>query len=486
VLKYSSILLSAPLKMAINSFTRNATEKAPTGIKGLDEITFGGLPRGRSTLVCGGPGCGKTLLAMEFIVKGAREYQEPGVFIAFEETAEELTQNVASLGYDLDKLSRQEKIIVDHIRIDPQEIQETGEYDLEGLFIRLGDAIDSIGARRIALDTLEVLFGGFKNTAILRMELARLFRWLKERGLTVVVTGEKGDSNSLTRYGIEEYVSDCVIVLDNRVKDQVCIRRLRILKYRGSIHGTNEYPYLIDEQGISLQAITSLGLDYKVSKERISTGISGLDAMMEGKGYYQGSNILVSGTPGTGKSSVAAHFVDSCCAQGERALYFAFEESQNQILRNMSSIGIDLGRWVKKGNLRFHADRPTTYGLEMHLVTLFKRLAEQNPTVVVIDPITTFIQVGSENEVKSMLTRLVDYLKSKGTTTLFTSLTGPGGELEDSMTGISSLMDTWILFRSQDTGGMRDHGIYILKSRGMAHSNGVRQFRFTPKGIVLQ
>ena len=469
--------------MAVQVLT--VTEKARTGIQGLDEITFGGLPRGRATLVCGGPGCGKTLLAMEFIFHGAAEFKEPGIYVSFEETTEELTQNVASLGYDLEKMSKQKKLIIDHIRIDPQEIEETGEYDLEGLFIRLGEAIDSIGARRIALDTLEVLFGGLSNTALVRMELARLFRWLKDRGLTVVVTGEKGDANSLTRFGIEEYVSDCVIVLDNRVKEQISIRRLRILKYRGSVHGTNEYPYLIDEHGISLQAITSLGMDYKVSSERIPSGIDGLDAMMGGKGFFRGTSILVSGTPGTGKSSVSAHFVNAACERGERCLYFAFEESQNQILRNMTSIGLDLARWIKKGLLRFHSDRPSAHGLEMHLITLFKRIRQFKPNVVVIDPVTNFIQLGNESEVKAMLTRLVDYLKNHGITAMFTSLTS-GGDLEDSMTGVSSLMDTWILLRSQDTGGMRDHGMYILKSRGMAHSNGIRQFRFTDKGIVLQ
>jgi circadian clock protein KaiC len=462
-----------------------ATEKARTGIHGLDEITFGGLPRARATLVCGGPGCGKTLLAMEFIFHGAAQFNEPGVYVSFEETAEELAQNVASLSYDVEKLARQKKLIIDHIHIDPQEIEETGEYDLEGLFIRLGDAIDSIGAKRIALDTVEVLFGGLSNTALVRMELARLFRWLKDRGLTVIVTGERGDANSLTRFGIEEYVSDCVIVLDNRVKEQISIRRLRILKYRGSVHGTNEYPYLIDEEGISLQAITSLGMDYKVSTERISSGIEGLDAMMGGKGFFRGTSVLVSGTPGTGKSSVGAHFVNAASQRGERCLYFAFEESQNQILRNMASIGLDLSPWIKKGLLRFHSDRPSAHGLEMHLVSLFKRIRQFKPKVVVIDPVTDFMQVGNESEVKAMLTRLVDYLKNHGITAMFTSLT-TGGDLEDSMTGVSSLMDTWILLRSQDTGGMRDHGMFILKSRGMAHSNGIRQFRFTEKGIVLQ
>lgn len=465
---------------------KNGTGKAPTGIEGLDEITFGGLPRGRATLVCGGPGCGKTLLAMEFIVHGAIKYNEPGVFVAFEETEEELTQNFRSLGFDIDKLEKSKKLIVDHIRVEKSEIEETGEYDLEGLFIRLESAIDAIGAKRIALDTIEILFGGLTNAMIIRSELRRLFRWLKDKGVTVIVTGEKGDANSLTRFGIEEYVSDCVLVLDNRVREQISIRRLRILKYRGSVHGTNEYPYLIDESGISLQAVTSLGLNHKVSTERVSSGVQGLDVMMGGKGYFRGSSVLITGTAGTGKSALSSHFAYAATKRNEKSLYFAYEESQDQIVRNMRSIGVDLRPAIKQGLMKIHAERSSFYGLELHLVTIFKKIKEFKPENVVIDPVSNFLQVGTDVEVKSMLVRLIDFLKGSGITAVFTSLTAGGDALEATAIGVSSLMDTWILLRSHEVGGMRDHGITILKSRGMAHSNGVRQFRFTPQGIVLQ
>ena len=460
--------------------------KAPTGIEGLDEITFGGLPKGRATLVCGGPGCGKTLLAMEFIVNGAKDYNEPGVFVAFEETESELESNFYSLGYGIRNLIQKKKILLDHVRIDRGEIQETGAYDLDGLFIRLGSAIDSIGARRVVLDTIEVLFGGLSNQSILRSELSRLFRWLKDKGVTLVVTGEKGSGDSLTRFGIEEYVSDCVIALDHRVRDQISIRRLRILKYRGSAHGTNEYPYLIDEQGISLHPITSLQIGHKALTERVSSGIHGLDAMMEGRGYYRGSSILISGTAGTGKTSLTSHTVNAACNRNERCLYFSFEESESQILRNLKSVGLNLEKFVKKDLLKFYTDRPSQYGLELHLVMLLKRIREFRPQFVVIDPVTNFIQSGTGEEVRSMLTRLIDYLKLNHITAIFTSLTNANVAEESSMIGVSSLMDTWVQLRSQDTGGTRDHVLYVLKSRGMAHSSGIRQFRFTSKGIELQ
>lgn len=451
----------------------------------MDEITFGGLPRERATLVCGGPGCGKTLLAMEFIYHGATRYHEPGVYVTFEENEQELAENFRSLGFDISNAVKKHKIAVDHIHIDPSEIMETGDYDLEGLFIRLQNAIDSVGAKRIALDTIEVLFGGLKNTSILRAELSRLFRWLKDKGLTVIVTGEKGE-DSLTRFGIEEYVSDCVLVLDHRVKEQISIRRLRILKYRGSVHGTNEYPYLIDEDGISLQPITSLGMKHKASRERVPSGISGLDAMLGGQGFYRGSSVLFSGTSGTGKSTIVSQIVNVACERGERCLYFSFEESPSQIIRNMRNVGLNLDRWVRKGTLQFFSDRPSMFGLEMHLVMVFKRINEFKPSFVVIDPVTSFMHMGTGPEVSAMLTRLIDFLKSQGITSIMTSLTEAGLAEQDSMVGVSSLMDTWILLRSHEMGGMRDHGIYILKSRGMPHSNGIRQFRFTGKGIVLQ
>ncbi|NJD53343.1 MAG: circadian clock protein KaiC [Candidatus Methanoperedens sp.] len=471
-------------KEKINVKLMQNLPKCQTGIRGLDEITDGGLPKGRPSLVCGSAGCGKTLLAMEFLVRGAVQYNEPGIFMSFEESPEELAQNVASLGFDLNDLAARKKIYLDHVRIERSEIEETGEYDLEGLFIRLNYAIDSIGAKRVVLDTIESLYGGLSNEGILRAELRRLFRWLKEKGVTAIVTGERGEG-TLTRHGLEEYVSDCVILLDNRVEGQITTRRLRVVKYRGSVHGTNEYPFLIDEKGISVLPITSIGLQHDVSTERISSGIPRLDTMLAGKGYYRGSSILISGTAGTGKTSAAVSFVDAACKRSERCLYFAFEEAPNQIIRNMRSIGIDLEPWIKKGLLEIYAVRPTIYGLEMHLVKMAKMIDEFKPGVVVIDPITNLIAIGSENEVKSMLARLVDYLKGKQVTALFTNLSHAGVSLEMAEFGISSLMDTWVLLRDIEIGGERNRGLYILKSRGMAHSNQIREFLLTDKGIDL-
>ena len=462
-----------------------ALAKSATGISGLDQITGGGLPRGRPTLVCGGPGCGKTLLAMEFLVRGATQYGEPGAFITFEETGEELAQNVRSLGFDLDALIEDKKIALDYVRVEPAEIEETGEYDLEGLFLRLGLAIDSVGAKRIVLDTIESLFGGFENQALLRSELRRLFRWLKDKGVTAVITGERGDG-SLTRQGLEEYVSDCVIFLDHRVVEQHSTRRLRIVKYRGSVHGTNEYPFLIDEEGISVLPVTGLGLDHKVSKERVSSGIRGLDAMLGGEGYFRGSSILVSGTAGTGKTSIAAHFAHATCQSGERCLYLAFEESPAQLMRNMGTIGLDLEPFVKKGLLRVHASRPTLFGLEMHLVQIHKMVAEFEPHVVVLDPISNFTTSGTRGEAESMLLRLVDFLKARQITALFNHLTQGGEALEATDIGISSIIDTWLLVRDIEVGGERNRGLYVLKSRGMKHSNQIREFLITPQGIRLE
>jgi circadian clock protein KaiC len=458
--------------------------KAQTGILGLDEVTEGGLPKGRPTLICGGPGCGKTLLSMEFLVRGATEFNEPGVFVAFEETAEELAQNVKSLGFDLDDLVKQKKLYITYVQVERSEIEETGEYDLEGLFIRLGHAIDSIGAKRVVLDTIESLFAGLDNTAILRSELRRLFRWLKDKGVTAIITGERGEGQ-LTRQGLEEYVSDCVILLDNRVIDQVTTRRLRIVKYRGSTHGTNEYPYLIDAEGISVLPITSLLLDHEVSSERVSSGISRLDTMLDGKGFYKGSTILASGTAGTGKSSIASHFAEATCERGERCIYFAFEESPKQIIRNMKSIDVDLGKWEKKGLLKFHASRPTLQGLELHLVTMHKVINEFKPSVVVIDPITNLISSGTPNDVRAMLTRLIDYLKMNQITALFTALIHGGSPDITTNEAISSLVDTWLLVRDVEFNGERNRAIHILKSRGMAHSNQVREFMVTTEGVNL-
>jgi circadian clock protein KaiC len=461
-----------------------ALEKCPTGISGLDEITKGGIPRGRPTLVCGSAGCGKTLMAMEFLMRGAMDYNEPGVFMTFEETPEDLAKNFISLGFDINAMTSAGMIATDHVYIERNEVEETGEYDLEGLFIRLGSAIDSIGAKRVVLDTIEALFSGLSNIAILRAELRRLFHWLKKRGVTAMVTGESGET-TLTRYGLEEYVADCVILLDFRVHEQISTRRLRIVKYRGSSHGSDEYPFLIDEGGISILPITSLGLDYPVSMERISTGVARLDAMLGDKGFYRGSTILVSGTAGTGKTSLSATFADAACRRGERCLYFAFEESPNQIIRNMSSIGIDLGRWVKKGLLKFHSVRPSLYGLEMHLVTFHKLIQEFKPDVFIVDPISNLISAGSGSEVKSILTRLIDYLKMTNITTLMTDLTHFGTGLEHTNEEISSLIDTWLLLRGIEIKGERNRGLYILKSRGMAHSNQIQEFLLTNSGINL-
>ena len=459
-------------------------EKCPTGIKGLDEITKGGLPRGRPTLICGSAGCGKTLFAMEFLMRGALDYGEPGVFMTFEETPEDLAKNFISLGFDIQDMMSRGLIAMDHVKIERNEIEETGEYDLEGLFIRLGNAIDSIGAKRVVLDTIEALFSGLSNATILRAELRRLFYWLKDRGVTAIVTGESGDK-TLTRYGLEEYVADCVIFLDFRIVEQISTRRLRIVKYRGSSHGSDEYPFLIDESGLSILPITSLGLDYPVSSERISTGIPKLDTMLGGKGFYRGSTILVSGTAGTGKTSMSATFADAACLRGERCLYFAFEESPSQIIRNMSSIGIDLARWLKKGLLKFHAARPSLYGLEMHLLTFHKVIEEFKPQVFIVDPISNLSVAGTSSEVKSILTRLVDYLKMKNITTFLTDLTHFTGILEHTSEEISSLIDTWLLLRDIELNGERNRGLYILKSRGMPHSNQIQEFLLTNQGIGL-
>lgn len=461
-----------------------ALPKCPTGIPGLDEITFGGLPQGRPTLVCGSAGCGKTLLGVEFLVRGAIQYGEPGVFVSFEEVEDEIASNVASLGFDLRALMDARRLAIEYVRVERTEIHETGEYNLDGLFIRLGLAIDTVGAKRIVLDTIESLFGGLQNTAVLRAELRRLFRWLKDRGVTAVITGERG-AGELTRQGLEEYVSDCVILLDHRVVDQISTRRLRVVKYRGSTHGTNEFPFLIDERGISVMPITSLGLAHPASTERISSGIAGLDAMLGGEGYYRGSSVLVNGTAGTGKSTVCAHFADACCARGERCLYFAFEESPSQILRNMRTIGLDLQRWVDRGLLRFVAIRPTAHGLEMHQGLMHKAIGEHAPRAVVVDPLTNIQEAGTQQETNRMLLRLVDHLKGRQITSVFTSLTHGGDALEATDTKVSSLMDTWLLLRDVELAGERNRVLYVLKSRGMAHSTQVREFRITSHGIEL-
>jgi len=458
--------------------------KCPTGIQGLDEITGGGLPRGRPTLVCGGAGCGKTLFAAEFLVRGAAQFGEPGVFMSFEETGGELKANVASLGFDLAGLVRRKKILLEHVHIERSEIHETGEYDLEGLFVRLNLAIDSIGAKRVVLDTLEALFAGLPNEAILRAELRRLFRWLKDKGVTAVITAERG-REQLTRHGLEEYVSDCVILLDHRVHDQIATRHLRVVKYRGALHGTNEFPFLIGDEGLSVLPITSLGLTHKVSSERVSTGIPRLDAMLGKRGFFRGSSILLTGTPGTGKTIISACFAQAAAQRGERVLFFSFEESPNQIIRNMRSIGLRLEPLVEKGLLRFHSARPTLYGLEMHLATMFKEIAAFQPQVVIMDPITSLMVAGTDHETKGMVTRLIDYLKGGQVTSLFTSLTHGGHALQQSEIAMSSLMDSWLLLQDFEGNGERNRVLYVIKARGMAHSNQVREFLISNRGVDL-
>jgi circadian clock protein KaiC len=455
--------------------------KARTGIIGLDDVTSGGLPAGRPTLICGGPGCGKTLLATTFLVNGAIMFDEPGVFVSFEESTADLVQNVSSLGYDLDHLVSQKKIAIDFVRVERSEIEESGEYDLEGLFVRLGFAIKSVGAKRVVLDTLEVLFAGLGDTYTLRGEVRRLFAWLKDQNVTAIVTAEQGQG-ALTRYGIEEYVSDCVLLLDNRVSNQITTRRLRIVKYRGSAHGTNEYPFLIDARGVSVLPVTSAGLSHAASDAVISTGIQGLNQMLGVGGFYQGTSILVSGTAGTGKTSLAAHFVESVCARGERCLYFAFEESPAQIVRNMRSIGLDLQPRVDAELLRFEAARPSLFGLEMHLARMYREIEEFSPAAAVIDPISAL--KGDTGDVHSMLLRIIDLLKSRGITAFLTNLLSPQG-LDEADAGMSSLMDTWISLVQLESNGERNRGIYVLKSRGMNHSNQIREYQLTSKGVKL-
>ena len=458
--------------------------KSPTGIQGLDEITGGGLPRGRPTLVCGGPGCGKTILGMEFLINGAREFGESGVFLSFEESIEDLTVNFISLGLDPRPLAARKKLALDYVRIEPNEIQETGSYDLDGLFIRLEHAIDSIGAKRVVLDTIETLFSGLSDTRVLRAELRRLFNWLRAKGVTAIVTGERGDGG-MTRHGLEEYITDCVILLDHRVMEQNATRRLRVVKYRGSTHGANESPFFIDESGFSVLPIASLGLQHKVSPGRLSTGVPDLDDMLGKKGYFRGSSVLISGSAGTGKTSLAGYFAEAACGRGESALYFAFEESAAQITRNLRSIDLDLEPFLRKGLLQIHAARPTTSGLEGHLSAMHRLIEEKKPRVVVVDPISNLISVGTSIEVKAMLARLIDFMKVKEMTALFTSLTIDDGHPEGTDVGISSFMDTWLVLRNIEVNGERTRTLDVVKSRGMAHSNQVREFLLTSKGVQL-
>jgi len=461
--------------------------KSKSGIEGLDEITGGGFPLGRPTLICGSAGCGKTLMGIQFLVKGITEFNEPGVFMSFEESAKDLTQNVLSLGFDLDTLIKENKLKIDHIIIEKAEIQETGEYDLEGLFVRLNYAIDTIGAKRVVLDTVESLFGGMDNESILRSELRRLFQWLKAKGVTAIITGERGEK-SLTRQGLEEYVSDCVILLDFRVIDQIATRRLRIVKYRGSTHGTNEYPFLIDETGISVLPITSLKLEHKTSAEILSYGLTSLDRNFDKKGFYRGSSTLITGPAGTSKTTLAGYFAASSCKRKEPTLFFSFEESPDQLIRNMLSVGINFKQFIKDKFLFIHASRPSLQGLEMHLLVLHKLIRQLNPKTVIIDPISSLVTVGNTSEVRAMLVRLMDLLKISQINALFTSLTHQKSSEYNDLTvdAVSSLADTWIRVANEDRGTKRIRTLDIVKSRGMGHSNRVTEFTITDKGVQLR
>jgi circadian clock protein KaiC len=471
-----------PATRSRKSSRPSSVVKVATGIDGFDEITGGGLPQGRPTLVCGGPGCGKTLFALQFLVHGAA-HGENGVFVTFEETEEDLLKNAASLGYDVPGLIERKKLALEYVRVERSEIEETGEYDLEGLFIRLDHALRTVRARRIVLDTIESLFAGLSNAGILRAELRRLFAWLKDRGITAVITGERG-TDTLTRQGLEEYVSDCVIFLDHRVTDQISTRRLRVVKYRGSSHGTNEYPFLIDRHGIAVLPVTSLQLIHSATSERISTGVDWLDGMFGGKGYFRASSVLFSGGAGTAKTTLAAYFLDAACRRGERALCFQFEESPPQYLRNMRSVGLNLERWTRKGLLRIHAARPTLYGLEFHLATMHREVDEAKPSVVVIDPLSSFTGASFE-EVNGMVMRLIDYLKGRNITAVFTHLIPGSGASREVEVGVSSLIDTWILLRNSPPGEQGGRHLSILKSRGMPHSCDRQSFELTDRGPVL-
>lgn len=459
--------------------------KSPTGIEGFDDLTLGGLPTGRPTLVCGSAGCGKTLFASTFLIHGARDYDEPGVFVTFEERPVDIASNVASLGFDVPALIEADKISIEHIEVDPAEVAEIGDFDLEGLFLRLELAIDAIGAKRVVLDTIESLFSAFENQAVLRAEIRRLFDWLKDKGMTTVITAERGDG-TLTRQGLEEYVSDCVILLDHRVHNQISTRRMRIVKYRGTAHGTNEYPFLIDEDGFSVLPVSSLGLNHLVFDERIASGVDDLDAMLDGGGFHRGSSILVSGVAGSGKSSLAASFVHAAAQRGERSVYFSFEESEAQIVRNMASIGLDLRTPVDKGLVQIISARPTFYSLEMHLAIMLREVQRHQPSIVVLDPISAFMESGDRLEVQSMLLRMVDFLKNRGVTAIFTHLMHDQVGTVATDAGLSSLMDAWILMLNREASGEFNRELYLLKARGTAHSNQVREFVMSRNGIQLK
>jgi circadian clock protein KaiC len=462
-------------------------QKCMTGIKGFDEITQGGIPRDRITLLCGSTGTGKTLLGVDFLIGGASQYSEPGVFMSFEETEDELYKDVASLNLNLPELVAKKKIVLDYVLLERRDMQGAGEFNLEGIFVRLEHAIDSIKAKRVVLDSIESLFAGVTDTGILRLEIKRLFRWLKDKKVTALITGEV-QQGSFTRHGLEEYISDCIILVDNRVREQIATRRIRVIKYRGSNHGANEYPFVIDKGGLSVIPITSAGLDQPGTAERVSTGIASLDKLFQGGGYTRGSTILASGTAGTGKTSLAAAFAVQACKRGERCLFLSYEESAGQLIQNLSSIGFDLAPLVKKGMLKIVSTRPSFFGLEMHLLDLYKLMAEFQPSAVVIDPLTSLLGQGNRLEIQSMLTRMIDALKSKGITGFFTSLVSSTEQNDTSgEIGVSSLIDTWIVVREleENEGQRRIRGIYIVKSRGMGHSSDVHKLILSNEGLHL-
>ncbi len=461
-------------------------EKCLTGIKGFDEVTEGGLPRNRITLVSGSAGSGKTLLGIDFLINGAAHYGEPGVLMSFEETEDELYKDVASLNLDLEGLVSRKKIVLEHVLLERRDTQES-DFNLEGVLVRLERAIDAIGAKRVVLDSIESLFAGIGDAGLLRLEVKRLFRWLKGKRVTAMITAEPG-TDSYTRHGLEEYISDCIIFLDNRVNEQISIRRVRVIKYRGSNHGTNEYPFVIDKDGLSVIPITSAGLNQPGTHKRVSTGILALDKMFKGGGYTRGSTILVSGTAGTGKTSLAAAFAVERCKRGERCLFLSYEESSGQLVQNMSSIGLHLAPLIKKGLLKIVSTRPSFFGLEMHLLDLYKTIAEFNPKAVVIDPLTSLIAEGNQREIQSMVTRMIDLLKSKSITGFFTSLVSSTAQNYTSgEVGVSSLIDTWIVVREleEDAGKKRIRGLYIVKSRGTNHSSDVHKLVLSDDGITL-
>jgi circadian clock protein KaiC len=477
------VLPKAAARRGARSSSLRPLEKVPSGVKGLDDVLDGGLPKGRPTLLCGSAGCGKTLLAMQFLCRGVVDSGEPGVFVAFEEGAADLTTNIASIGFDLDRMQRDGLLRIEAIHLDPAELVEAGEYDLEGLFLRIGAAVREIGAKRIVIDTIEVLFGALTDPMLVRSELQRLFAYLKDAGLTAIVTAERGDGTGMSRHGIEEYVSDCVILLDQRIGDDISTRILRVVKYRGSVHGTNEFPFLISRDGVTVVPITSLGLTGAASNERISTGIDRLDAMLSG-GFYRGSSVLMTGSSGTGKSTFAASLADAACRRGERVLFVSREESPAEIERNMGTIGLDLRAWTRAGLLRIESIRPTHFGLETHLAWLYDIVTTFEPAVVIIDPISSMMKVGGRAQVTSMIAREIDLLKSRGITAFFTALIGSGA-VDEEQVEVSSFIDTWLLAETTESNGERDRVMCVMKSRGMPHSNQHCEFTIGARGIDL-